>query len=541
MPTVSCAIMELPEHVFKVVIEQIAFRLVSTLDLVDIIGDNIYINTDFMSKTSTSNISKDAIINIEALRVDAQIQMNPTSQKWDAYTFAHTISHGITRTALQDMPLIYSDGINGVRVVEQQTPVTITMNCVFHMESAILAHTLPGQLRNLFGSNMVQYTDLFFDYPIPKPILHVIHGIYKQDRYRDKEQSFIDYIAERTANTWNIKANTNISTTTEFVKQVRSIQSLLAVEYTDDKPNANKTNESAAEWQIPIVLTVQFGMPNLNIIHYPAVIGNKLLPAEYISDVDAQRTTRLLGGFNSTSLNAYAESHKYGRYSPEAQVVHSPKYDDWSPPSDWEYRKHGHAPIAIIGILLDENETLHTTLDMKEFNDESFSLQPFVKDILIAEGKYALESDSIITLSVFMNDTQLAPYKELHITDDLVLSFNGIDINAQYRLVISVCRKVKYIDPIWRPQIWVYREDFDSAMRNDIDQAISEDIIRGPYEIDPEGNIVDNSGYVSGNINNLKPVGHDPVAAHIGDNISGIHFKPRVIRSNIISKRSNFS
>ncbi len=564
MPFISSPIMESPEHIFKPVIEQIAFRLVATLDLIDVVKDNIYINTDFMSKTSTSNLAKDAIINVDALRVDAQIQLNPTSQKWDSYTFTHTISHGIYRTSFGDMTPIYYDGVNSVRVTELLTPATVQMNCVFHVRSANLAYRLPTQLRNIFGSGMVQYEDLFFDYPIPKPILHVIEGIRKQDRSIEPDTSLYDYIRVRTNNTWALNQNRVKTDTKEYIRQVRNLQSLLAVEYTDDRPNVVKTNDSAAEWEIPVVLTLQFGVPQLLLMHYPAVVGNKLLPSTYISEEDAQRDNRLVGNFHSSSLNRYMKltANKH-HYYPEPQVTHSPKYDEWLPPTDWRYHKYGHTTIATIGILLDENEELLTTLDMKQFSDEAFDLQRFVKMILMYEGKFATRPNSIITLSIFGNDRMLSWERDIDITDDLVIKFKGVDLHTQYRLVISVCRDLRYIDPTWHWILDHFKPHFDLSMQQAIDKAFHEGRIPGPFEIDgppdiveggidmcvidkdgkdkqydyPLGNIIDNDGVYHGNIFKPKP----NAFAEGVLNKNGIHFESRVLNTNIIPQRSGIA
>ena len=119
----SQPVTELTTHIFLPVIEQTAHRILRALALTDVIGDQIFINTGFTAHSNTADIDRNASFGPQAFRIEANIQMNPTSQKFDFYTFHHTTAYGISRNTMRDMYPIYWDSENLIKIVEMRSPV----------------------------------------------------------------------------------------------------------------------------------------------------------------------------------------------------------------------------------------------------------------------------------------------------------------------------------------------------------------------------------------------------------------------------------
>lgn len=510
MPIVSCPIMETLEHVVRPIVEQSAHRLITMLNVEDVIGDSIYINSEFMAKTQTSTLTKNAIVNVDALRVDLSPQINPTSQKWDSiYTFAHTAAYGINRNMMSDSIPIYKDLANNVRVVEIVAPVTLALQCTFQVKSANIAYHLPYELYQTFGVGKLPfYQDLFYDYPIPKAIVHTLYEIYKIDRIYGKPTgiTFGDYIGIRTGHVWSVTQNSYHENEWELVQNVRDLQVLTTVEYNDDKPNAEKRGDSPAMWEVPVTMTVQFSAPQIAIMFFPITICNTLVPGECIPTEKVDRYNRLTGHHRWDPVNRYrvedALTGHNSRVLPNV-YAHIPHYDDWVPEGLPPLFKHGQKMILIIGVTLDEDSPRYlTTLDFNTYKDANYYLKPYVYEILVLERNLAVYEDSLITISVFDNHRQLLPGYSVNIKD-LVVQFEGIKLTDQYHVVISICYDLYKLNKYFYFLLDWYYKFFDPVLQKQIDTFIEEGLMKPPYTLDDveHGNIFDGDGNWVGNLN----------------------------------------
>lgn len=60
MPVLSRAINEQQDHIFMPVISQLSHRILQSLEFEDVIGDQIYINTDWSTHSITSDSTGNA-------------------------------------------------------------------------------------------------------------------------------------------------------------------------------------------------------------------------------------------------------------------------------------------------------------------------------------------------------------------------------------------------------------------------------------------------------------------------------------------------
>ena len=115
MPLLSQPVSELTQHIFNPVIHQTVNRLIDLLGYTDVIGDQVYVNTDWSTHTRTSSLDNSVFLGQQTFRCDAHLQMNPSSQKYDCYSFQHTTAYGITNNTMNDSMPIYWDPENRVR------------------------------------------------------------------------------------------------------------------------------------------------------------------------------------------------------------------------------------------------------------------------------------------------------------------------------------------------------------------------------------------------------------------------------------------
>lgn len=450
MPILTGVVTELTDHVFYPVARQLSHRLLQIFGLADFIGTNVYVNSDFTSTNYTRDEKRDAIVSHDAFRVEFKPMLNPSSQKWDFYTFKHTTAYGINRRMLEENQPIYDDPLNRVRIIEMRTPVSIQMDCTFEIESADRAYMLPQMIFNRYETgSIIEFNDLFFDYPVPKAIVNILRQIYKQDTNfgYGTGVTFEQYIKRCTQGLWTCTINRDIKHEMEFTIPIRNLKSLGALEFSGDGPEPERDNAATGFYRIPFTYTAQFNLITMCIMQYPVAIANTALPVSCFVTENTSRHNTL------DEYQHYRAEHNYENiyhYYPHGCVT-VPSYDDWFVPyygadkrSPWG---NSHTPIAILTVLLDNTDDLTTDIDLSEPVDESFRFEPYILDILRQEGASATDPRALINVHLFRDNICLKANEDFTFDANLHLKFTGVNTYSHYHLVVSIINNSLKLHP----------------------------------------------------------------------------------------------
>ncbi len=445
MPILTRPISELTDHIFMPVCQQLSHRILDILGYADVVGDNIYINTEWSAHSKTSNTNDVPNVNKNRLSIEAEVQMNPNQQKWEAYTFKHTTAYGLGKNLINSQEDIYHDDKNRVKVVELISPVTINLNCELVLTSSERAFQTPLQLFNGYENGTVAtYTDLFFDYSIPKPIVNVLVHVWKLDRDGGEPAgvSFIDYVKRRTDNGWTVVKHKDLDEY-ELTVPRYNLKSLAALEYSGDKPTGNMENKLATSYTIQFTYTVQFGMPNMHILQYPCVIYNQLIDGAYIPNDETIRFNEMPEYRVDTAFQHYDMSERLKHQ----EYIHLPWYDDWDIPVTTKLHSDCYRPLMVMHILIDEVPGLYTTIDLREDADENYKLTPHIRMLLNNEGCLCTDRHAPVNVALYRDDTELLPNKDFFVDNNLQLSFKARDIYSHYRIIISTINEIEEVRP----------------------------------------------------------------------------------------------
>lgn len=470
MPVLACATTGLPDHIYGPIVEQLSHRILESLDFQDVIGDKIYIKTDWTTHSQTSGIERDAILGATAFSVEAMIQQNPTSQKWDAYTFHHTTAYGLGNTLLNNGFPVYKDDVNRVRMIEMVSPVTIALNCELTVNSSEIAYKAPQEIFNAYeNGSIIHFQDLAFDYPVPKEFISILYGLWKMDRAggQPADVSFYDYLQARTDKTWNLRTHRD-KDECEVVIPRFDLQALATFEYSEDKPQAQMKDKVPIGFTISFVYTVQFALPTLTVLQFPVVYNNQVVPEQFIP-IDKQQRFNALNGTHKGIQNQIYDNTFRPSY---ARGVICPNYDDWVMPARTMLSNNNLEPIATIHLLVDE-DTPTTKIDLKEDLDENISLSPVVKEILYQQGEESVEYSTIFNVALFKEDKLLVPYDDFTFDEDLILSFKPANKNVHYRAIVTAAMNLSKIDPKWWDLLKKYFAYLNPAIKNQIAKAVT--------------------------------------------------------------------
>lgn len=541
MPVLTQPISELTNHIFMPIIEQISHRLLASLNYADVIGNNIQINTDWSTHSKTSDDNDNAILGPQRFIVDAQLQMNPTSQKWDFYTFHHTAAYGLHKRNLHITHPVYRDDLLNIYLYQMISPVTIMMNCELILADPQLAFQTPQQIFNQHENGaVIHFNDLAFDFPVPKYILTLLRYIWRIDRAGGQSTgcSFYQYLLKHTDGTWQVHANRDVKDEFEIVIPQFDLKTLGSLEYSEDRPQGIMEGRLPSAFSIPFVYTVQFSLPTLMQAVFPITVDNQLLPMQFIPVDPNVRHNQMTEFHKGVADENYDKgmANQTTRFTgrPPMMGVKFPYYDDWDPHGKkLSSRKYG--TFAQLAVLLDEDqENLFTSIDLSQKLDESKDLQPWVKEFLYQQGVESPKYDVFINISLFRDDKELLPFRDYVFTEDMKLEFTPISRMARYHIVISRCNNINYIHPKWyglmlkyfawlpidiQKDIRAEIEIFNTQLNNPkywyehpwfcfLGQKLPNgDIIEGPIYVDQYGNVFDRYGHKLFNLFDIDKIG----------------------------------
>lgn len=468
MPVLTRAVSELTNHIFMPVVTQLAHRILDSLEYSDVVGDQIYINSDWSTHSITSDHNDNANLGQTRFSVEVNVQLNPTSQKWDMYTFHHTTAYGVDARINYNEP-IYLDIPNQVKMLEMVSPVSFVLNCELILKSSELAFQTPQQIFNAHENGSIfHFNDLFFDYPLPKPIVSVLLQIWEMDRVYGKEAGidFVTYIKQRSNGGWNIAKHRDLDEY-EIVIPVYDLKTLCVLEYSEDRPQGVMEDKLPVAWSIPFIFTVQFGMPTLNILKYPCIINNQLLPSTCIP-VDKNVRHNTLPEYHHGKQDE--DYDKMKKVRPAPSYIQVPWYDDWIIPYA-KYVSAKHIPFLVLDLLVEEDKELNE-IDLKEDFDTTYCLTPLTKEFLYQEGIYTTDIHSPFHMTMFRDDKELTPDVDFVVTDDLILRFKAINKVSRYRVVMTVFTDIQQVNPTWFPLLFKYYKHLGCIAKDSLKSRI---------------------------------------------------------------------
>ena len=133
-----------------------------------------------------------------------------------------------------------------------------------------------------------------------------------------------------------------------------------------------------------------------------------------------------------------------------------PVYDDWIVPDEANLSNRELSPFLIMGVLVDENKDLYTEVDLADDSDPNCIFPSVLKEILYQEGEDALESDAIVVIQLYRKDKRLVPKKDFNFSDNLVVTFNALNLHDQYHVVLST-NCINHINAKW---LWLLAKYF---------------------------------------------------------------------------------
>lgn len=471
MPIWYSPVDETDIHVVYPVTKQFTHKLLTDLNLRDVIQDRIYITTGWSgNKTSRQNHS--AAIWKDNIKVEVTISY-PGSPKWDANTVAQLSGHGIYQSHLGIMyPTVFCDDTADISLREMILPMTLNFQVQLQLKDRNRAYRVPGQIIRRYTPGVVFAQTVTYDYPLPNDLLSVLFSLYKLRKFDGETPSFGDYLRDNSKNAAQFSAHRTMRANEfELVIKKYLLNALVTYEYSEDRPQEIKANELSYGYSINFSATIQFQYTDNMFLEYPCVLDNTLLPPKMITStrMNADIIQGSDGSYPIKVFDDWMKAHNE-HYFFEHPVV-APFYDDFQMPRN-RFANRSYVPVYQAMFLVDE-EKEYTEIPLDADLGDGYVLHPKLIAMLKKEGNEAFRDDVLFNIAVY-SGSHFYSEESLTIDENLVLRVKTSNIHKPKRIIISEITSIKYLNSKWWPDVledWPFYR-VTEEIKNSVDKGI---------------------------------------------------------------------
>ena len=440
MPKQFISTGELDSHVIVPISKQLVHRLIEEMGYTSVFDDRIYFKNEFMTDSIHGEDNGDAYLTDNRVDVEINPVLNPTAVKWAPYQSNYRMGAGWNPFDFNSSDIFYSRACN-TRVREALIPCTIQLDIKFVMMSRANAYDLINRLYTKYATGeMIIVSDIVYEYKIPDDVASLLYYMYRNimpantedvDAYKS---NFVPWLKRHSNNKIMLVHNRHNQERKELAIRKNGWQLIGQLDFTQDKPDADKTNNSTLTYTVNVQYTVQFNRPAAMLTDFPVVVNNTLVDDVFLS-LDRKEAHQRYPFPINKEMRAYRDSLKP---NPDAylECIRLPWYDDWQVPVNGGMYNFKYRPFLSQVFTLDDvdNPAGVTIIDLKEGFDR-YELRDNVLAELEDLGNDALYPWGNYMIQVYANDNLVDP--SMLEFEDNVLTIKNRDIRRLYHLILS--------------------------------------------------------------------------------------------------------
>lgn len=469
MPKQFISTGELDSHVIVPITKQLVHRLIEEMGYGNIFEDRIYFRNEFMTDSIHAEDNGDAYLTDNRVDVEINPVLNPTAVKWAPYQSNYRMGAGWSPYDFNSSPIFYSRSCNTL-VREALIPCTIQMDIKFVLMSRANAYDLINRLYTKYATGeMIVVSDIVYEYKMPDNVSSLLYYMYRNLMPADTQDvaayksNFVPWLKSHSNNKIMLVHNRHVQNRKELAVRKNGWQLIGQLDFSQDKPEAEKSNNSALTYTVSLQYTMQFNRPAAMITDFPVVVNNNLVDDVYLSLERKEAHERYPFPINK-EMKAYKDSLKP---VPDAylELIRLPWYDDWKVPSHAGMRNFKYIPFLSQVFTLDDvdNPEGVTVIDLKDGFDR-YELRDHILEELNELGNDALYPWGNLMVQVYAND-MLVDQSMLEFENN-VLTIKNRDIKKLYHLILSkreVDDGINKTKRVWITDIICKREPRDET------------------------------------------------------------------------------
>jgi hypothetical protein len=437
MLTIIRPISDSSEHVFNVVSEQLVRRAVDELGWSRIFDDRIHnVSMSSVHAHSEDDNHNPSLQNENRISYTQSVSVNPADMEWNEGYYRENMQQDWTGIAVENRVPVFFDINSMAAAYDWMMPCRMQLECTFNMRSRSDAYELlTGIHKELDAGMHIHEQDLVYDYPVPADVYTLMYMV--SQLHGNKPEHFLAYLQKCSNGGIGIRVNRFDTSRRELVVKKNHRRVVVYYECPQGEPEAVKTDQANASYQINMTITCQFERPEAMIFRYPPVVNNTMIPGEAIlmDEEDFSVETRMRSPFFNEE--AYRMVLAAEDNNQPIAPIHVPWYDRWYPKHHFPTRKFGYFAFGIVLFTLDdaENPAGETVIPLDNMGD-ALTLVPDVLAELTSGNYNPFYMENKYNIAVYSNDFMVEPS---------TLSLVGTDLHIPcrnkrrvHRLVFSV-------------------------------------------------------------------------------------------------------
>lgn len=447
--------------------EQAIRRILREIGMETIIGDNIYINLDAQTSSTTMDSEGKAIIQGNRVDCDVNYILDPLKTKYEITTTIHRSEYGNTLYEIRNLEPIFREEITNTAIYEHCVPCEIEIKGSIKLIDKNIADGAFTAFDSTTG-NRVILCDLFYHYLLPDPALVLMAYVYDRSGVRATDVKFSDYMFNRSSNKIGYIINKHLARNDiTYVVNKTEIEMVLDADPDDDKPQAVKTSgKSVNHYAINFTASCQFNRPDNLYMVYPIIMNNELVDQIFLPEEIQTLKENLYN-----TIHPYFDMHhgdlalqkEVKQLVPATEVYKVPFYDNFQIPHMY-LTQFGFDPFISIAFPLDLTNTI-TSIDLESnlgSDDLPIRIKTEVLDVIRNQGKRMLTGQCPIAVVILKDDIMINP--EIINVNNLTLSIPNIDPTKIYRLVLMENKK----ETDYVPSLRVLKADLIARCKDSI-------------------------------------------------------------------------
>ncbi len=449
MQVYATTINEILEHVHHSIAGQVSRKLIKQLGITDLIKNHMYIESDFLGASKSSNESRLPILNENAFRCNVKYSMNPFGLKWDSTTPGQHMDPAIHRKDCMRTTPVFYDPQHNIQLIERYIPCNIELECSVIFVDRVLAFDVMTRLMSTYvRGELLMVNDLSYDYRLPTGVLSSLYLLGRTIGLQ--KGTYLDWLMQGSHGMIQRKVSTRQTNQhAELVIKKQQFNTLASIDYQGDSPIVQGVGSSMDTVALQFNVNIQFGRVNMLYLKYPIVLNNNLIPESLVTTPKEESYGELWKYIRHPYL-AMDGFHQLNK-TLLAHPARNPWFDDWLPPPNCALTADYIRPF-FIGVFTIDNTNCHCNscecddcgYKYTEINIETdidqYKLAPNVLQWFKDNPDDALSTYSKYNITVFRDNIQVG---------ESMLQFDGTTLkfpncrcaHGIYHLVIGASMK----------------------------------------------------------------------------------------------------
>ena len=443
---------ETSTHYIDPIGDLLMHSIVDRLGVADYFGKSYFYHSDRTAVSVNNDESGNMRMGDRRVDVFADYKLNPdTGQMFPTTNPGNRLVYGTSTRWNYAYQKLWWDPEISVCLLEHTVPFTVVLNFELLFKEFDISQMCLDRLLTLSSENLVtQVRDITYSYPMDFNVISVLYQIYQRRVSENQTLNFFQYINKYLcadlvveANKYSLTQNQSPETALYFKKyQLRCLGRLRCDQET---PETGKQENAPNEFIVKFTFEFQAGRPQFLQLSLPPIIEQTPLPSVLFETQNKGWWPTIPSVMQNKCFSEIITHTLDQQWSESWSIYRFPKYDQWDIPTDDIIIKYQYHPLVIAISPIDRETktgTVNLTTDLSPLG-----LHPkIIEFIQLHTQSDIIGYSGLFNFSVFIDDVRLDPDYYTFDAQTLTFTFLGDRPQHIYRIVLSECTNIRFLN-----------------------------------------------------------------------------------------------